>query len=261
LKILLLFLLTFSLSSSLYGKSREAARIKASLHPYTVKNITYYPHKVAIGESKDIMASWYGEYFHGRQTALGNIYDMNGYSAAHKTYPLGTVIRVTNPANGKSLEVRIDDRGPFWNNRELDLSKGAATYLGTKEQGVAPVHIEVVSVPKVGLSAEPVEHKAPKVRELSALSLDRIVINNYAYISPDETNVPVEFGRFSKLSNAKKYEKKLKKHLAFSYILKYDKFYKIKSYLPANKEKAIKKLKKLKKLGLIHGYGLFWSYK
>jgi len=249
------------LSSSLYGKSREAARIKASLSAYTVKNITYYPHKVAIGESKDILASWYGEYFHGRQTALGNIYDMNGYTAAHKTYPLGTVVKVTNPANGKSLEVRIDDRGPFWNNRELDLSKGAATYLGTKQQGVAPIHIEVVSVPAVGLSAEPVEHKAPKIRKLSALSKDKIVINNYSYISPDETNVPVEFGRFTKLSNAKKYEKKLKEHLSFSYILKYKKFYKIKSYLPAKKEKATKVLKKLKKLGLIHDFELYWSYK
>jgi len=254
-------LLTILLSSSLYAKSREAARIKASLLAYTVKNITYYPHKVAIGESKDILASWYGEYFHGRQTALGNIYDMNGYTAAHKTYPLGTVLRVTNPANGKSLEVRIDDRGPFWNNRELDLSKGAATYLETKEQGVALVHIEVISVPAVGLSANPVTHKAPKVKKLYALSKDKIVINNYAYIDPEETNVPVEFGRFKELFEAKKYEAELKAHLAFSYILKYDKFYKIKSFLPADEKKARKILKKLKKLGLIHEYGLFWSYK
>ena len=261
MKHLLLSLLLLLFTTSLQGKSREAARIKASLSPYTVKNITYYPHKVAVGESKDVLASWYGEYFHGRQTALGNIYDMNGYTAAHKTYPLGTIVKVTNPANGKSLEVKIDDRGPFWNNRELDLSKGAATYLETKQQGVAPVHIEVISVPAVGLSLQPVEHKAPKVKKLYALSKDKIVINNYAYISPDETNVPVELGRFTKLSNAKKYEKKLKEHLSFSYILKYDKFYKIKSYLPANKEKATKKLKKLKKLGLIHDFGLYWSYK
>jgi len=261
LKLLLFLLLTFSLSLSLYGKSREAARIKASLSPYTVKNITYYPHKVAVGESKNILASWYGEYFHGRQTALGNIYDMNGYTAAHKTYPLGTVVRVTNPANGKSLEVRIDDRGPFWNKRELDLSKGAATYLETKQQGVAPVHIEVISVPAVGLSANPVEHKSPKVKKLYALSKDKIVINNYAYIDPEETNVPVEFGRFKELFEAKEYESELKAHLAFSYILKYEKFYKIKSFLPANETSAKKVLKKLKKLGLIHEYGLFWSYK
>ena len=254
-------LLTLLLVSTLFGQSREAARIKASLSPYTVKNITYYPHKVAIGESKDILASWYGEYFHGRQTALGNIYDMNGYTAAHKTYPLGTVVRVTNPVNGKSIEVKIDDRGPFWNNRELDLSKGAASYLGTKQQGVAAVHIEVISVPSVGRSSLPVEHKSPKVRKLSALSKEKIVINNYAYIDPEETNVPVEFGRFSKLSNAKKYEVTLKKYLTLSYILKYDKFYKIKSFLPAQEKKAKKILEKLKKKGLIQGYGLFWSYK
>lgn len=257
LKILLLLVVTLVLSA----KVNESARIKASLHPYTVKNITYYPHKVAIGESKDIRASWYGEYFHGKQTALGNIYDMNGYTAAHKTYPLGTILKVTNPANGKSLEVKIDDRGPFWSNRELDLSKGAATYLGTKKQGVAPVHIEVISVPAVGLATELVMHKAPKVKELSALSKEEIVIYNYSLISPDETNVPVELGRFKTLFEAQSYKKELKKYLAFSYVLNYDTFYKVKSYLPAKKRQAIQLLDKLKNRGLIAGYHLYWSYK
>jgi len=255
LKALLLVCLTLVLSAN------ESARIKASLYPYTVKNITYYPHKVAIGESKDIMASWYGEYFHGKQTALGNIYDMNGYTAAHKTYPLGTVIKVTNPANGKSLEVKIDDRGPFWSNRELDLSKGAATYLETKQQGVAPVHIEVISVPDVGLSGEPVVPKSPKVKKLLALSKEEIIIYNYSLIGKDETNVPVELGRFKTLHEAKSYEKELKKYLSFSYILKYDTFYKLKSYLPANEQQATKLLEKLKKRGLIAEYHIYWSYK
>ena len=257
LKILFFLLFTVIVSA----KVNENARIKASLYPYTVKNITYYPHKVAIGESKDIRASWYGEYFHGKQTALGNIYDMNGYTAAHKTYPLGTVLKVTNPANGKSLEVKIDDRGPFWSNRELDLSKGAATYLGTKKQGVAPVHIEVISVPAVGLSSEPVRHKSPKVKKLSALSKGEIVIYNYSLISKEETNVPVELGRFKTLMEAKAYEKELKKYLAFSYVLNYDTFYKVKSYLPAKEKKATKLLNKLKNRGLIAGYHLYWSYK
>jgi len=257
LRVFLLLFLTFSL----HAKSRENAIIKASLHPYTVKNITYYPHKVAIGESKNIRASWYGEYFHGRKTALGNIYDMNGYSAAHKTYPLGTVVRVTNPANGKSLNVKIDDRGPFWGDRELDLSKGAATYLETKREGVASVHIEVISVPAVGLSENIVEHLSPKIGELLALSKANIVIRNYAFIDPEETNVPVEFGRFKTVEEARTYESELKEYLAFSYILKYQKFYKIKSFLPANEEKARSVLKRLKKLGLIHKYELFWSYK
>ena len=249
------------LSVSLYAKSSESARIKASLHPYTVKNITYYPHKVAIGESKDIMASWYGEYFHGRQTALGNIYDMNGYTAAHKTYPLGTVLKVTNPANGKSLNVKVDDRGPFWSNRELDLSKGAATYLGTKRQGVAPVHIEVVSVPAVGLSEVPVSHKAPKVKKLSPLSKGEIVVSNYSLIDPDETNVPIELGRFKTLEEARAYEKELKRYLSFSYVLNYDTFYRLKSYLPANEKRAKKLLERLKSSGLIANYYLYWSYK
>lgn len=255
-KLLLLLLVT----CSLYGKSREELIIKASLLPYTVKNITYYPHKVALGERKDILASWYGEYFHGRLTALGEVYDMHGYTAAHKTYPLGTILNLTNHKNGKSLEVRINDRGPFWGDRELDLSKGAATYLETKEEGVAEVSIEVIFVPEAGRSDFPIEGKAPTIRSLLALSKDKIVINNYAYISPDETNVPVEFGRFTNLSKAKAYEAELKEHLAFSYILKYEKFYRIKSFLPADDKEARAILERLKRGGLIHSYELFWSY-
>jgi len=255
-KLVLLFLLV----SSLFAKSREEAIIKASLSPYTVNNITYYPHKVTVGERKDILASWYGEYFHGHLTALGEVYDMNGYTAAHKTYPLGTVLNVTNPENGKSLEVRINDRGPFWGDRELDLSKGAATYLGTKNRGVAKVSIEVISVPEVGRSEFPVSEREPKVGLLSALSKDKIVIHNYAFIAPNETNVPIEFGRFKELYEAQEYEAELKEYLAFSYLLKYDKFYKIKSFLPADEKKAKAVLDKLKKLGLIHKYELFWSY-
>jgi rare lipoprotein A len=244
-----------------FALNHQERIIRASLSPYTVKNITYYPHKLSVGESKEILASWYGEYFHGRLTALGEVYDMNGISAAHKTYPLGTVLKVTNPANGKSLNVRINDRGPFWGNRELDLSKGAATYLETKEKGVAPVKIEVVSVPDIARSDTPVEARAPKVVVLKALSKKKIIISSYAFLAKDETNVPIEFGRFKKLSKAKRYEAELKRYLHFSYILKYKNFYGIKSFLPAKKSKAKKILKRLKTKGLIENYELFWSYK
>ena len=258
MKNLFIFLL---LLSSLFGLTKEEKIIKASLYPYTVKNITYYPHKLSVGESKDILASWYGEYFHGRLTALGEVYDMNGFSAAHKTYPLGTVLKVTNPANGVSLNVRINDRGPFWGKRELDLSKGSAEYLGTKEKGVAPVHIEVISVPPLGLSDHIVARKPPKIGIELAVKKSDITIYSYALISKDETNVPIEFGRFKSLKKAKKYEKQIKKYLAFSYILKYKSFYKIKSYLPAKERSAKIVLKKLKRYGLIKKFGLFWSYK
>lgn len=256
-KIYLLILLT----TSLFSLTKEESRIKASLYPYTVKNITYYPHKLSVGETKDVLASWYGEYFHGRLTAIGEVYDMNGYTAAHKTYPLGTVLKVTNQENGLSLKVRINDRGPFWGKRELDLSKGAATYLGTKQQGVAPVSIEVISVPAIARSNSIVTRKTSKVKVKSYISKKNIQIHSYAFIEKEETNVPVEFGRFKSLKKAKAYEKKIKKHLSFSYILKYKKFYKIKSFLPSNEKRARRVLNKLKRFGLIKKYKLYWSYK
>ena len=253
------FLLLLS-STLLFAFTKEERRIRASLSAYTVKNITYYPHKLAIGESKTIKASWYGDYFHGKLTALGEVYDMNGISAAHKTYPLGTVLKVTNPANGKSINVRINDRGPFWSNRELDLSKGAATYLGTKQKGVATVNIEVISVPKVARVGSPVTPKSSKVVALKALSKKSIEVSSYAIIEPQQTHVAIKLGRFSTIAKAKQYKKEIKKYFGITYILKYKGFYGIKSYIPAQKKKAEVLLARLKKRGLIEKYNLFWSY-
>jgi rare lipoprotein A len=255
------FYLLILLTTTLFSLTKEESRIKASLYPYTVKNITYYPHKLSVGETKDILASWYGEYFHGRLTAIGEVYDMNGYTAAHKTYPLGTVLKVTNHENGLSLKVRINDRGPFWGKRELDLSKGAATYLGTKEKGVAPVSIEVISVPSIARSNSKVTRKVSKVKIETSINKRNIQIHSYALIEKEETNVPVEFGRFKSLKKAKAYEKQVKKYLSFSYILKYKTFYKIKSFLPSNENRAKRLLDKLRRRGLIKKYGLYWSYK
>ncbi len=90
-------------------------------------------------------ASWYGDKFHGRRTANGERYDMNKLTAAHKTLPFGTKVRVTNSRNGKSVVVRINDRGPFVGNRVIDLSRGAAGAVGIIRSGVAPVTIEIIS--------------------------------------------------------------------------------------------------------------------
>jgi rare lipoprotein A len=90
------------------------------------------------------MASWYGKEMHGKQTANGEVFDMYGLSAAHRTLPLGTVIHVTNLDNSKSITVRINDRGPFLKNRFLDLSYGAAKELGFAAQGTVRVKIEAV---------------------------------------------------------------------------------------------------------------------
>jgi len=90
------------------------------------------------------MASWYGEPFHGRKTANGETYDMYGISAAHRTLPFGTVLHVTDRQTGRSVEVRVTDRGPFISGRILDLSYGAAESLGIVNKGVANVTIEVI---------------------------------------------------------------------------------------------------------------------
>jgi len=102
------------------------------------------------------VASWYGGSFHGKQAANGELFDMEGLTAAHRTLPLGSVIRVVNLANGKFLYVRITDRGPYVNNRILDLSRGAAARLGMVEGGLSHVRVQLVGErrPEALLSSE-----------------------------------------------------------------------------------------------------------
>jgi rare lipoprotein A len=89
-----------------------------------------------------MVASWYGQKYHGRQTASGAVYDMYALTAAHKSLPFGTRLRVTHPGNRRSVVVEINDRGPFIRGRDLDLSLGAARALVMVDEGVARVHIE-----------------------------------------------------------------------------------------------------------------------
>ena len=93
------------------------------------------------------MASWYGRQFHGRKTASGETFDMNALTAAHRSLPLNCFIRVTNKTNGKSVVVKVNDRGPFHGNRVLDLSYGAAKQLGITNAGTAKVSIERIDGP------------------------------------------------------------------------------------------------------------------
>ena len=96
----------------------------------------------AAHEAREIgrgLASWYGEPHHGRRTANGEVFDMNQLTAAHKTLPFGTRVRVENPATGQAVVVRINDRGPFKPGRVIDLSREAAERIGLIKAGVAPV--------------------------------------------------------------------------------------------------------------------------
>ncbi len=90
------------------------------------------------------IASWYGPGFHGRRSASGERYNQNAMTAAHRSLPFGTMVRVTNTKNGRSVVVRINDRGPFIRGRVIDMSAAAARVLGMVQSGVAPVRIEVI---------------------------------------------------------------------------------------------------------------------
>jgi rare lipoprotein A len=98
-------------------------------------------------ETKEVqygMASWYGEEFHGRSTSSGEVYDMYQLTCAHNTLPLGTIVMVTNLENGRSLELKVNDRGPFVKERILDVSYAASQMLGMWEKGTALVKVEVL---------------------------------------------------------------------------------------------------------------------
>lgn len=114
----------------------------AGSRPYTVRGKTYYPLKSAHGFVEEGVASWYGPGFHGKTTANGETYNQYAMTAAHKLLPLGTEIRVTHLENGKSVLVRVNDRGPFVDDRIIDLSRAAASRLEMMNTGTARVRIQ-----------------------------------------------------------------------------------------------------------------------
>ncbi len=118
--------------------------------PYTIRGQTYYPLLSADGFVEEGIASWYGKDFHGKTTANGERYDMYGMTAAHKILPFNTQVKVTNLTNGRSIIVRINDRGPFVANRVIDLTHTGASKIGMIGPGTARVRVETVgSVPAI----------------------------------------------------------------------------------------------------------------
>jgi rare lipoprotein A len=111
--------------------------------PYQVDGVWYYP-KPDYAYRETGIASWYGPGFHGRLTANGEVYDQSSLTAAHRTLPMPSMVQITNLENGRSIKVRINDRGPFKNGRIIDLSKRAADLLGFSHNGTARVLVEIV---------------------------------------------------------------------------------------------------------------------
>ncbi len=150
--------------------------------PYQVGGIWYYP-KADYEYNETGIASWYGPGFDGKRTANGEIFDTNGLSAAHKTLPMPSMVRVTNLENGRSIAVRVNDRGPFSPGRIIDLSRRGAQLLGFIERGTARVRVEIMAedsqilaaaASKQGGDSLPPPPKAAPAGEVTASGLEPI---------------------------------------------------------------------------------------
>ncbi|MDD2896848.1 MAG: septal ring lytic transglycosylase RlpA family protein [Aliarcobacter sp.] len=155
--------------NSKINNSREMH--KYTMRPYSVFGIKYYPFIANIGDKFDGIASWYGPDFHSKKTSNGEIYDMYDMTAAHKTLPMNTVVRVDNLENGRSVIVRINDRGPFVRGRIIDLSNKAAREIEMVGKGTAKVNITVL-----GYNGE-IENKNAPYSELPKNETSNLVKN------------------------------------------------------------------------------------
>jgi len=161
------------------------------------------------------VASWYGIPFQGRRTSNGEIYDMHEFTAAHRTLPFNTVVRVTNLRNAKQTEVRINDRGPFVANRVIDLSLSAAQAIEMVGTGTAPVRVEIISGPNpqlgffgVQVGAFLVEENAERLKLQLATRYSSVIIATYD--SPTGMFYRVRVGRVASENAAQQLADRLK---------------------------------------------------
>ncbi len=181
------------------AKSYKTKRPK----PYKIGRKWYQPLSHARNFKQKGIASWYGADFHGKKTANGEVYDMYAVTAAHKTLPLGTYVRVHNLENGKKIDVRINDRGPFVRGRIIDLSYTVAKELGVVEKGTARVKIEALgSVDKTSKRNNETPKYVPK--------------DYYSGI------FTFQVGAFSERENAEKLRKELDKLYKNAHISTFD---------------------------------------
>ncbi|TAK91449.1 MAG: septal ring lytic transglycosylase RlpA family protein [Burkholderiaceae bacterium] len=132
---------------------RDEPLMSGPNRPYTVFGKTYVPQTGAEPFRQRGVASWYGRKFHGQRTSSGEIYDMYAMTAAHPTLPIPSYVRVTNPANGKAVIVRVNDRGPFHSDRIIDLSYAAAWKLGYLGKGSTEVELERIVPGEIAANA------------------------------------------------------------------------------------------------------------
>ncbi|MFC1626496.1 septal ring lytic transglycosylase RlpA family protein [Pseudomonadota bacterium] len=176
--------------------------------PYKIAGHWYYPLATADGYNETGIASWYGTKFHGKKTANGERYDMYAMSAAHKTLPLPTLVRVTNLDNGRSAVVRVNDRGPFVKSRVIDLSYAAAKSLGYDNAGTARVRVEVLSNSMVPSSTTYRPASRPKaIVPRPVIKPPRAAATTMA--TARHGAMYIQLGAFSSQSNANRLKKEL----------------------------------------------------
>ncbi|TLD88238.1 septal ring lytic transglycosylase RlpA family protein [Helicobacter sp. MIT 05-5294] len=184
---------------------------KATMKPYKVNGKWYYPTNVALGETYDGIASWYGPKFHGKKTSNGETYSMYAHTAAHKTLPMNTIVRVTSKENGKSTIVRINDRGPFVAGRIIDLSNSAAKDIEMVGKGTARVRIEVI-----GFNGA-ISDSMPLNQETLARSEYKVA---HTQQSMQLSQFLVQIGAFRKKEGAISYQKTHAKQYDYQVVIK-----------------------------------------
>lgn len=203
------------------GSTAEAAKRDTSVSPTPGKHVKAPPTPVPAGYTEEGNASWYGNPFNGRRSSNGEIYDMYKLTAAHRTLPFDTMVRVTNLNNGKSTTVRITDRGPFVDNRIIDLSMAAAREIESIGPGVVPVHLEVLGDVDVTAGFFTVQvgafrdrANAERLRDRLNLSYSPIFIQQYD--SPDGAFYRVRVGKISGEDEARDLGEQLRAKESFS---------------------------------------------
>lgn len=194
--------------------------------PYTVFGQTYYPLGSAEGYSETGLASWYGPNFHGKKTANGERYDMYQMTAAHRILPMHTRLMVRNLQNGRTIEVRVNDRGPFVGNRVIDLSYAAANMLGVVGPGTARVSLQSIPGERIQyVGPFYVQYGAFVVEENAKRLRSRLVARGFpgTRIAKGEldgtTFWRVQIGAFSSLGEAESMRIRLAKESPGSFII------------------------------------------
>ena len=189
--------------------------------PYKIMGKTYYP-KEDYNYSEVGVASWYGSDFHNKKTANGEKYDMHTLTAAHRTLPLPSIVKVTNLENGRSLVLRVNDRGPYAKNRIIDISKRGAQLLGFQTKGTAKVRVELMEKESKELKAaltgqkiEPVMASAKKttpIKKMEYAAVEPLRLDNPYNVAGGvtaEKSYFVQAGSFAKHDAAKDLSSKL----------------------------------------------------